>query len=164
MTVSDSTGSFNGIRSAPSHRPTPWKNAANKAAFGTIVSSYQHPSVPDAPRNEEGYALAHYATNSRVICDTKTSRLSEITDGTSNTVLVGMVNAGFQPWGDPTNYRDPANGFGGGPDAFGTPNRNGIIHFLRADGSVLRVRSTLSPVLCERLGDPRDGQAVNDCD
>ncbi|HET6426013.1 MAG TPA: DUF1559 domain-containing protein [Planctomycetaceae bacterium] len=140
----------------------PWRNPANKDAFSTIVAHYQHPSIAVSPRNEEGYALAHYATNSKVICDTKTARIAEIDDGTSNTVLLGTVNAGFKPWADPTNYRDPSKGFGGGPEAFGTPNRNGIIQLLRVDGSVLRIRATLPLDICERLGDPRDGKAIPD--
>lgn len=140
----------------------PWTHADNKTVFATILSTYQHPSVPVAPRDEDGYALAHYATNSRVICDTKTVKLSEITDGTSNTMMLGTVNAGFQAWGDPTNYRSPSKGFGGGPEAFGAIGRETGVQILLFDGSVRSVSVKLQQEFIERICDPRDGQSFCD--
>ncbi len=140
----------------------PWTNAANKPVFSTIISTYMDPRVPHPPRNEDGYAIAHFATNSKCICDTKTVTLAEITDGTSNTMLLGTVNAGFQAWGDPTNYRDPSHGFGGGPDAFGPIDRDQFVQVLLFDGSA-KTLSVKTPIdICKKLGDPRDGQPLGD--
>jgi hypothetical protein len=41
----------------------------------------------------------------------------------------------FKPWGDPTNWRDPAIGIGR-PDGFGGPPASYGAHFLMSDGSV----------------------------
>ncbi len=140
----------------------PWTNPAQQAVFSTVIANYQHPSVPHPPRNDDGYALAHFATNSRCICDTKTVKQSEITDGTSNTMLLGTVNDGFQAWGDPTNYRDPGKGFGGGPEAFGAPNRRATLQILLFDGSVRSVRTDLPLDLCHRIGEPANGDSICD--
>lgn len=140
----------------------PWKNPAQQPVFSAVISTYQHPSVPKPPRNEEGYALAHYATNSKCICDTKTVTLAEITDGTSNTMLLATVNDGYQAWGDPTNYRDPGKGFGGGPEAFGAIDRGNLIQVLMFDGSVRSVSANTPIDICTKLGDPRDGQPIGD--
>lgn len=136
----------------------PWTNTANKPVYSTVIPNYLHPMAPNPPRNEEGYALTHFATNSKCICDTKTVTLAEITDGTSNTMLLTTVNADFQAWGDPTNYRDPSHGFGGGPDAFGAIGREKFVQILMFDGSVKSVPTTLSLDISTKLGDPRDGQ------
>lgn len=144
-------------------KPTlPWTHPDQKVVFQSIVSTYQHPSVPVAPKNDDGYALANFATNSKCICDTKTVTVREITDGTSNTMLLGTVNAGFQGWGDPTNYRDPAKGFGGGPEAFGAIGRETGVQILLFDGAVRTVSLATSPEILQRLGDPRDGLPIKD--
>lgn len=140
----------------------PWTNAANKPVFSTIISTYMDPRVPNPPRNEDGNAIAHVATNSKCICDTKTITLTEITDGTSNTMLLATVNAGFQAWGDPTNYRDPSKGFSGGPDTFGPIGRDAFVQVLLFDGSVRSVAVTTPLDICTKLGDPRDGQPMGD--
>lgn len=140
----------------------PWTHPDQKVVFQSIVSTYQHPSVPVAPKNDDGYALAHFATNSKCICDTKTVTVREITDGTSNTMLLGTVNAGFQGWGDPTNYRDPAKGFGGGPEAFGAIGRETGVQILLFDGAARTVSLETSPEILQRLGDPRDGLPIKD--
>lgn len=138
-----------------------WMDPANQQSFSTVIPTYLHPSVTGSPLNPQGYAVAHYATNSKAISDITTTRLSDITDGTSNTMLAGTLNDGFKAWGDPTNHRDPSLGFGGGPQAFGAPNRR-TATILLFDGSVRNVNVDLSSDICKKLADPRDGQPVGE--
>ena len=80
---------------APLHqsiqRNLAWNDPANKTPFGTVVQQYLNPSVPGNHTDANGYALAHYAANSRVMSDTLQSRIGDFTDGLSNTFLIGQV-------------------------------------------------------------------------
>lgn len=138
-----------------------WNDPVNKVPLAMVIPSYLNPSVPTPPVNGEGHAVAHFATNGRAISNTSTVGIRNITDGTSNTMMVGTLNDGFKAWGDPTNFRDPSVGFGGGPNAFGAPNRS-VAHILMFDGSVRYVSVTLPPDICAKLADPQDGQVLGD--
>jgi hypothetical protein len=138
-------------------RQSAWNDPINKHAFSTVIPTYQNPSVPPPPTDANGYALAHYAANSRLISEERRTRIGDIRDGTSNTFIVGMVDAGFKPWGDPSNHRDPATGVGGGPQAFGSPHV-GTVYFLMADGSVQMISKDIDPHVLEQMGDPADGK------
>jgi hypothetical protein len=105
--------------------------------------------------------VANFATNGRAISDTSTLAFRDITDGMSNTMMAGTVGDGFKAWGDPTNHRDPSLGFGGGPQAFGSPNKQ-VTTILMFDGSVRIISQDLSPDIYRKIGDPRDGQVVGD--
>jgi hypothetical protein len=59
-------------------------------------------------RDADGYGLAHYAMNCRVMTNGVARPPKDITDGAANTLLIGEVNTNFRPWGDPGNVRDPA--------------------------------------------------------
>jgi len=134
----------------------PWTDPINHSAFQAVVQTYLNPSVPGSPTDASGYGLAHDAANSRVVSDTKHTSIREITDGTSNMMLAGMVDDGFKPWGDPTNHRDPAQGAGCGPQAFGSPHV-GVIYVRMADGSVRTISKTIDPQVMQLLGDPGTG-------
>lgn len=138
-----------------------WSDPVNKGPFSTVIPYYLHPSISGSPLNGQGYAVAHFATNSKLISDTQTYRITDITDGTSNTIMLGSLNDGFKAWGDPTNHRDPSSGFAGGPTSFGATNRRSAL-ILLCDGSVRRVNVDLAPDICARLADPADGQPVGD--
>ena len=85
-------------------------------------------------------------------------QLREITDGASNVLMVGDVAGSFKAWGDPDNMRDPAAGFGTGPDQFcNPPSQAGVVRFLLADGSVRAIidDETLKAIAC-----PDDGRII----
>lgn len=138
-----------------------WSDPANQIPFATVVPTYLHPSLTGSPINGSGQAVAHFATNGKAISNTQTVGIRDITDGTSNTMMVGTVNDGFKAWGDPSNFRDPSAGFGGGPEAFGAPNQRQA-QILMFDGSVRRVAVSLPPDICAKLADPRDGQPLGE--
>jgi type II secretory pathway pseudopilin PulG len=142
----------------------PWSDPANRMVFSTIIPTYLNPSVPSKPIDQgTGYAVAHYAGNARILSPDAPRTIREITDGTSNTILLGQVDAGFKPWGDPSNLRDPANGVGGGPNAFGSPHY-GVVHILLADGSVRAISKNIAPQVMQSLGTPNGGEQIPNLD
>ena len=84
--------------------------------------------------NADGFALSHFAANQHVMGPNRGLKLKDITDGTSQTLLVGEVNSLLQPWGAPTNYRDPMRGLNKDPRGFGGDNDPGGVMFIFADG------------------------------
>ncbi len=142
-------------------RGKPWSDPANQSVFLNVIPQYLHPTNTGSPVNGQGYAVAHIATNSKAISDVSTVAIMDITDGTSNTMMVGTLNDGFAAWGDPKNHRDPSAGFGGGPAAFGAPGHR-VATILMFDGSVRSVNTNLAPDICQKLADPRDGQFLGE--
>ena len=136
-----------------------WKSPANAIPFATREPLFLNPSEDGSRTAPEGYALSHFAANSHVIRNDHPMSIAAMTDGTSNTILMSQVHDGFRPWGDPSNHRDPANGLGGGPDAFGSPHTRGA-HVLMADGSVRFVSNNTSPEILKALGTPAGNENV----
>ena len=114
-----------------------------------------NPELSSAPgRNADGYGLAHYAANSRAMRDGAFLSLKELSTGTSNTLLIGEVNAGFEPWGKPGNCRDPVRGVNRSQYVFGgVPGRGGA-NFAMADGSVRFISDRVSPEVLKALATP----------
>jgi hypothetical protein len=79
--------------------------------------------------------------------------MPDLADGPAGTILLGEVNQAFQPWGDPTNCRDPAAGIGR-PDGFGGPHASGGAQFLMSDGSVRFLRQDTDREVLEALSTP----------
>jgi hypothetical protein len=142
-------------------RDKAWSDPANQQPFATVMVHYLHPANDPTPLNAQGYAVSHIATNSKAISDTATVAIADITDGASNTMMAGTLNDGFKAWGDPTNHRDPSVGFGGGPNAFGAPNKR-FTTILMFDGSVRQVSPDLNADTAAKLADPRDGQPLGE--
>lgn len=139
------------------HRP--WSDPGNAPALRTFVSTYGNPGVRGDAFSPDGYALSHYAGNARLLGGPPGLAFNQITDGTSNTLLAGEVNARFKPWGHPTNWRDPALGINRSPDGFGGPWSTRTV-FLMADGSVRTISNDASPELLRALSTPASGDVV----
>ena len=89
-------------------------------------------------------------------------RLRDITDGTSNTLLIVEVREPV-PWTTPgadLHFKDMDFSMpGGGPNSFGSFHPGGA-NAAFADGSVWFLSGELDPQTFRRLIQPADGQAV----
>jgi hypothetical protein len=66
----------------------------------------------------------------------------------------------FQPWGAPTNWRDPTLGINSNRRGFGShPELKGVL-FAMADGSVEFVSEEIDPRILEALTTPDAGDSV----
>ena len=135
----------------------PWTAAQNATVFRTTVTPYISPaSIEDAsPRAQDKYADAHYAANSRLLRPNSRCDFRDITGGSTNTLMVGQVTTGIQPWGSPENVRDPAAGMGHTPEQFSGP-AIGVVQFLMCDGSVMAVSNDVDPTVLEKLAGPKE--------
>lgn len=95
--------------------------------------------------------------------DRKT-RMRDVTDGISNTVVVAESNGLSGPWGQggpatvvPFTQQPYING----PDGVGGPFRGGC-HFLMGDGAVRFVSENIDPSVVEKLATIQGGEVVED--
>jgi hypothetical protein len=137
-----------------------WSAAENRPVFQQKISQYSNPAISKL-EDEKGYAMIHYAGNSLVLQPGRKRPIKEITDGTSNTILAGEVNANFKPWGKPGNCRNPQLGINKSPNGFGSPFLGGA-QFLLADGSVRFVSENIDPKVLNALATPQGGEIVGD--
>ena len=144
----------------------PWLSQTNWSTFTVRIPAYTNPAVEgNITTVVDGIELAtaHYAGNSQAMLDNKSWRFRDTTDGTSNTFLAGEVTTGFKAWGDPTNVRDPAAGFGDTPTQFGSPHADGmVVQMLMMDGSVRPISTDIDPELLKALATPAGNEAIRD--
>lgn len=139
----------------------PWTSAKNQPAFATVIPHYLNPRIADPGSDTvNGLGAAHYAGNSQLFVPNKMVRFRDTTDGLSNTMVAGEVSAGFKPWGDPTNLRDPATGIGPTATQFGGPN--GVTQILLMDGSVRVISADINPRILKALASPNGGETIGE--
>ena len=142
-------------------RKLPWDHPQNERYFRCVVNFFINPSLPDAPQaDERGFGFNHFSANAHVFPGEQRTSLAKMTDGTSNTLLIGEINANFQPWGKPMNVRDPARGINRSPHGFGGPPGAGGALFAMADGSVRFIRDDVSRDVLRALATPNGGEAI----
>jgi prepilin-type processing-associated H-X9-DG protein len=111
----------------------PWDSPSNQYVLDNMPPVYACPSNP-----EEGGNTTHYAAVVGPNCvfhGAEAIRLRDITDGSSNTVIVGEVDGLSIPWSKPEDVDvtiTPTIGSAGGF----TSSHAGGVHFLLVDGSV----------------------------
>jgi hypothetical protein len=137
----------------------PWNSPENRPVFKKPIAEFLNPNFTSHTWfNQEGYALSHLAANERVIGPRGVARQSDIKDGLAETILIGEVNANFEPWGKPENWRDPAGGLNQSPTGFGGTRGSGVVYFVMADGSVRALRADVDPQILKALATPNGGE------
>jgi hypothetical protein len=142
----------------------PWNAPANANAFRTPLPVLIDPSItPVAMTDANGYGVSHYAGNALVLAPNQGMHLSEMKDGTSNTVLAGGAFGNYQPWGSPGNVRDLTAGLNTSPDGFGSQGKRGTA-LLFADGSVRMVGPDVNINVLKAIATPAGGEDVSGLD
>jgi prepilin-type processing-associated H-X9-DG protein len=137
----------------------PWNDLRNAAPYRTPVTPYLRRPI-DQTKDAAGYALSHYAGNVSMLGGAASRTLRDVSDGESTTIMVGEVVSNFKPWGDPTNWRDPALGINRSPDGFGSPSPGGA-NFLFIDGSVRFLKDRIDPRVLKAISTPAGGEKVS---
>ena len=142
----------------------PWTAPKNQLVFQSVIPAFLNPNIGPVVSNVVGgFGSSHYAGNSQVLKKNEGTKIFNIVDGTSNTILAGEVSGGFMAWGDPENRRDPANGLGTAPNQFGGPaSGRGGVNMLLADGSVRFISENINPQTLKALASPDGNEQVGD--
>lgn len=136
----------------------PWNSSHNEKFFRSrLTYDFESSRLPLPTMNNDGFALSHFAANQHVMGPNRGLKLEEITDGTSQTLLVGEVNSLLQPWGAPTNYRDPMLGLNKDPRGFGGDTDPGGVYFIFADGRVEYLSDGIDQSVLDALATPAGG-------
>lgn len=138
-------------------RMSAWTSPENRVVMSTIVPAFQQSSM-NPPKDNDGFALAHYAGNDRLLGRSESDSGRQIPDGHSTTILAGQVRFRFRPWGAPDNLRDPAAGLNSRTDGFWSPGMHAF--FVMADGRVQSVHSDIDPRVLKALSTPDGGDDV----
>ncbi|MFH5804569.1 DUF1559 domain-containing protein [Alienimonas sp. DA493] len=155
-----------------------WNQGPNDFAARLVVPTLVNPSVPGGETTEEGYAATHYVGIAGVGADAATAKrhtdktgifgydratkLFEVTDGLSNTLMYGSVHENVGPWaqGGPSTVRAlTQQPYVNGPDGFGG-HPNGT-NFSFGDGSVQFISENIDPQVLEALATARGGEVVD---
>ncbi|MEZ6040714.1 MAG: DUF1559 domain-containing protein [Planctomycetaceae bacterium] len=140
----------------------PWDSARNLPASMTAVKEF-HLTGLVASRPESimsgKFGASHYAANAQLLKLNGSVRFHHISDGLSNTILLGTVTTGLAPWAGSGSLRDPGHGIGAATNQFSYPSLP-VALFLMGDGSVTVLPSSTSPQVLNALAGPDDGAAI----
>jgi len=139
----------------------PWDHPENQQSIRRLAPPLLNPSlIPTVLRDVNGYGVSHYAGNTHVFDAPKVKRLSDIGDRADSTLMIGEINANFQPWAKPRTNRDPALGINRSPLGFGGPAGANGAQFLMVDGAVRFISSDIEHGLLTALGTPNGGEPI----
>jgi len=140
------------------HLDEPWDSEHNKKLLAQMPAFYRSPASPVSAAKP---GMTNYLTvrgKDTVFPGKEGIKLNEITDGTSNTIMVVEASdANAVPWTKPDDFeyneKDPAAGLGGlFPGGFNA---------AMCDGSVRFISSAIDTETLRRLFNRHDGQPVD---
>lgn len=155
-----------------------WNGDDNKAVARTPIQVFRNPSATEV--DLDGYAQADYAgvaglgkdgpkldvgdDGAGIFAYHRTTKIRDITDGMSNTLMVGDISKERGPWlqgGKGTIRPFVEKPYIGGPDGWGR-NHAGGANFGLADGSVRFISQNIDPDVLEALVTIQGGEAVGE--
>ncbi len=155
----------------------PWNKPPNDRFYRCQLPLFLNPMQPGAVFGRDGFGLTHFAANVHVFpirqVDPKAEdyrhsylrhkggfSMHDISDGTSNTLLIGTAGRNHKPWGYPANVRDPAEGLNRTSTGFGGPPGQRSAHFVMADGAVREISDKADPRILRALATPNGGEPL----
>lgn len=150
----------------------PFDAPANIATMQQIIPEFAVPGR-QPQRSPRGFGLTHFAgvggqavrepqglVHFGIFDEAATVRRDQITDGLSQTLIVGEVADAPPPWGQPGNVRFVGDGLNRQFHGFGNPAGTGAL-FLHADGSVKFYSNKIDRAVLEQLETRDGGEAPN---
>lgn len=150
----------------------PYDDPGNLQAMRRNVSAFLAAGGDRSPIGRQNFAPAHFAglggeLNIEGVGLVKVGvfgRNSEITredvtDGLSQTFVVGEIAAFYPAWGEPENWRMIGRGLNRDPNGFGNAADTGAL-FLKADGSVTFYSNETDPTVLRMLSTPNAADLV----
>jgi len=160
-----------GIRPEAEHG---WADPLNDAFIRQTIENFRNPAI-EPPAGPAGHPVSQFAGVAGVGTDApslpvadpragifgleRTTRVEDVRDGQSNTLMVVGVQEQLDSWAanGPATIRPlSAEPYFGGPDGFGTGEPGGM-SVLMADGSVRFLSSETDPRLMRRMAAMADG-------
>lgn len=139
-----------------------WRHPDNARLCKCLIPDFIRPAVDESSLfDDDGFGLSHLSGNVHVLGINQTMALTEISDGTANTLLFGEVIERLRPWCDPANVRDPSEGINKVPWGFGGLSHQKGAYFAFCDGSVNLVSDSIDPAILNALSTPQGGEDVS---
>lgn len=127
-----------------------WNSPENQAITSAMIKAFQDPADP----NNSNCDYVFVTGTGTVFEGSKAARMADITDGTSNTILMVQTASGPSNWAEPTDWNAET------PVPKGShPN---VVLVLFADGSVRSINPQQLQNVAKQLSQRADGQAVPD--
>ena len=140
----------------------PWNDPVNAPIFREMTNPIFHSQVHFSrvsvkPTDQNGFYKATYSANQFVLPVGRSLTFGDITDGTSNTIMLGEIKENLPAWGNPLNGRNPQLGVNKSPYGFGSHFRNGM-NFAFCDGAARFIANDIDPVVLKAISTPNGGE------
>jgi hypothetical protein len=137
----------------------PWDSPANQMVLNNMPPIYACPSNPNSGGNTTHYA-AVFGPNC-IFTGAEGTKIREITDETSNTLLVGEVEGSGIPWTKPADIDITLHPTLTDPAGFRSHHPGGL-HFVMGDGAVRFIDKNINRQTLQDLFTRDDGNITGD--